>query len=263
GQQGRRGRRHRGRDGRPSPATREAGLSMLRLVLPKGSLEQATMQLFEDADLAVSRSSGVDRRPVIDTRAPAHGQVGVLEELHRRLLERALGEHQPQHGQACFPSCRRRSTISTAVAAASAPLLPSGPPARARAWSTSSVVSTPKAIGTPVSRATRLMPDAHSPATKSKCGVSPRMTAPRQITASSSPDSTSCFATSGISNAPGTQTTGTDSGSSPWPASSSSAPSSSNLVMSSLNRPATIARRIPVASGLPSYSVYLPMWLRG
>ena len=39
---------------------------MLRLVLPKGSLEQATMQLFEDADLAVSRSSGVDYRASID-----------------------------------------------------------------------------------------------------------------------------------------------------------------------------------------------------
>src|SRR5215470_11584402 len=35
---------------------------MLRLVLPKGSLERATLQLFEDADLAVSRSSDVDYR---------------------------------------------------------------------------------------------------------------------------------------------------------------------------------------------------------
>ncbi len=33
---------------------------MLRLVLPKGSLESATLQLFEEADLAVSRSSEVD-----------------------------------------------------------------------------------------------------------------------------------------------------------------------------------------------------------
>jgi ATP phosphoribosyltransferase len=39
---------------------------MLRLVLPKGSLERATMQLFEDADLAVSRGSDVDYRGVID-----------------------------------------------------------------------------------------------------------------------------------------------------------------------------------------------------
>jgi ATP phosphoribosyltransferase len=39
---------------------------VLRLVLPKGSLEQATMQLFEDADLALTRSSGVDYRASID-----------------------------------------------------------------------------------------------------------------------------------------------------------------------------------------------------
>src|SRR5256714_13412858 len=39
---------------------------MLRIVLPKGSLERATMQLFEDADLAVSRGSDVDYRGGID-----------------------------------------------------------------------------------------------------------------------------------------------------------------------------------------------------
>lgn len=39
---------------------------MLRLVLPKGSLERATLQLFEDADLAVSRSSSVDYSATID-----------------------------------------------------------------------------------------------------------------------------------------------------------------------------------------------------
>ena len=39
---------------------------MLRLVLPKGSLERATLQLFEDADLAVVRSSEVDYRAAID-----------------------------------------------------------------------------------------------------------------------------------------------------------------------------------------------------
>ena len=35
---------------------------MLRLVLPKGSLERATIELFEAADLAVSRNSDVDYR---------------------------------------------------------------------------------------------------------------------------------------------------------------------------------------------------------
>jgi ATP phosphoribosyltransferase len=39
---------------------------MLRVVLPKGSLENATLQLFEDADLAVNRSSSVDYRATID-----------------------------------------------------------------------------------------------------------------------------------------------------------------------------------------------------
>ena len=39
---------------------------MLRLVLPKGSLERATLQLFEDADLGVARASDVVYRASID-----------------------------------------------------------------------------------------------------------------------------------------------------------------------------------------------------
>jgi ATP phosphoribosyltransferase len=39
---------------------------MLRLVLPKGSLEDATFRLFEDADLTVSRASDVDYRGSVD-----------------------------------------------------------------------------------------------------------------------------------------------------------------------------------------------------
>jgi len=39
---------------------------VLRLVLPKGSLEQATLELFESADLTVSRSSEIDYRATID-----------------------------------------------------------------------------------------------------------------------------------------------------------------------------------------------------
>ncbi|WP_420608961.1 ATP phosphoribosyltransferase [Candidatus Poriferisodalis sp.] len=39
---------------------------MLKLVLPKGSLEAATLQLFEDADLPVRRGSTVDYRASID-----------------------------------------------------------------------------------------------------------------------------------------------------------------------------------------------------
>jgi len=39
---------------------------MLRMVLPKGSLEKATLELFASADLAVTRSSDVDYRATID-----------------------------------------------------------------------------------------------------------------------------------------------------------------------------------------------------
>jgi ATP phosphoribosyltransferase len=39
---------------------------VLRVVLPKGSLEQATLELFESADLAVLRSSEVDYRATVD-----------------------------------------------------------------------------------------------------------------------------------------------------------------------------------------------------
>ena len=49
---------------------------MLRLVLPKGSLERATMQLFEDADLAVSRASDVAYRASIED--PRISEVRIL-----------------------------------------------------------------------------------------------------------------------------------------------------------------------------------------
>jgi ATP phosphoribosyltransferase len=39
---------------------------VLRLVLPKGSLERATLQLFDDADLSVNRASDVDYKASID-----------------------------------------------------------------------------------------------------------------------------------------------------------------------------------------------------
>src|SRR6476620_11761952 len=39
---------------------------MLRLVLPKGSLEKATLELFAAADLPVIRSSAVDYKATID-----------------------------------------------------------------------------------------------------------------------------------------------------------------------------------------------------
>ncbi|HET9077892.1 MAG TPA: ATP phosphoribosyltransferase [Acidimicrobiales bacterium] len=49
---------------------------MLRLVLPKGSLERATLELFEAADLAVIRSSDVDYRASIDD--PRVAEVRIL-----------------------------------------------------------------------------------------------------------------------------------------------------------------------------------------
>ncbi|HTH05709.1 MAG TPA: ATP phosphoribosyltransferase [Ilumatobacteraceae bacterium] len=49
---------------------------MLRLVLPKGSLERATMDLFEAADLPVVRSSSVDYKATIDD--PRVSEVRIL-----------------------------------------------------------------------------------------------------------------------------------------------------------------------------------------
>jgi ATP phosphoribosyltransferase len=49
---------------------------MLRLVLPKGSLEEATLKLFADADLAVRRSSDVDYRGTIND--PRVSEVTIL-----------------------------------------------------------------------------------------------------------------------------------------------------------------------------------------
>ena len=49
---------------------------MLRLALPKGSLEKPTLQLFEDADLHVRRSSDVEYKATIDD--PRVDEVAVL-----------------------------------------------------------------------------------------------------------------------------------------------------------------------------------------
>ncbi|MGV3759233.1 MAG: ATP phosphoribosyltransferase [Actinomycetota bacterium] len=49
---------------------------MLRLVLPKGSLEKATLELFEAADLRVERSSTVDYKATIDD--PRIAEVRIL-----------------------------------------------------------------------------------------------------------------------------------------------------------------------------------------
>ncbi len=60
---------------------------MLKLVLPKGSLEKATLELFEDADLEVNRDSAVDYRATIDD--PRIDEVRILrpQEIPRYVAE--------------------------------------------------------------------------------------------------------------------------------------------------------------------------------
>ncbi len=60
---------------------------MLRLVLPKGSLEKATLELFADADLQVNRSSSVDYKATVDD--PRIDEVRILrpQEIPRYVAE--------------------------------------------------------------------------------------------------------------------------------------------------------------------------------
>jgi ATP phosphoribosyltransferase len=60
---------------------------VLRLVLPKGSLEQATFDLFEAADLGVLRASAVDYKATIDD--PRISDVRILrpQEIPRYVAE--------------------------------------------------------------------------------------------------------------------------------------------------------------------------------
>ncbi|MGH8972317.1 MAG: ATP phosphoribosyltransferase [Acidimicrobiia bacterium] len=60
---------------------------MLRLALPKGSLERATLQLFEDADLAVARSSDRDYRAAIDDPRIAEVRILRPQEIPRYVAE--------------------------------------------------------------------------------------------------------------------------------------------------------------------------------
>lgn len=60
---------------------------MLRLVLPKGSLEKATMQLFEDADLTVHRASDVDYRATIDDPRVADVRILRPQEIPRYVAD--------------------------------------------------------------------------------------------------------------------------------------------------------------------------------
>jgi ATP phosphoribosyltransferase len=60
---------------------------MLSLVLPKGSLERATLELFEDADLAVQRSSDVEYRATIDDPRVADVRILRPQEIPRYVAE--------------------------------------------------------------------------------------------------------------------------------------------------------------------------------
>jgi len=60
---------------------------MLSIVLPKGSLERATLQLFEDADLTLNRSSDVDYRGSIDDPRVADVRILRPQEIPRYIAE--------------------------------------------------------------------------------------------------------------------------------------------------------------------------------
>lgn len=60
---------------------------MLRLVLPKGSLERATLDLFESADLAVSRSSSVEYKATIADPRIADVRILRPQEIPRYVAE--------------------------------------------------------------------------------------------------------------------------------------------------------------------------------
>src|SRR4030095_10579666 len=167
------------------------------------------------------------------------------------------------HGSASLGSCSRSDAISIAAVAASHPLFPCLPPARSSACSSVSVVRTPNVTGTPVASAASRIPAAACPAMSSKCAVSPRITAPRQITASNVRDRASRRATRGSSNAPGTHTTSTSSSATPFAWRPASAPSSSLRVTSSLNLATAIAKRRPRACRSPRSSLTAPPPARG
>src|SRR5262249_27865394 len=107
---------------------------------------------------------------------------GTARGAHRRTRGRGARARRPPRGAAASRGTRR--AISTATAAASTPLWPPVPPARSQACSTSSTVSTPNAIGTPLSCIARCTPSVTPRQTYSKWGVPPRTTTPNATRAS-------------------------------------------------------------------------------
>src|SRR6266852_729630 len=146
---------------------------------------------------------------------------------------------------------RYKLTSSTAVIAASNPLLPDFAPARSIACSRLSAVTTPRVMGRFVSRETWAMPLMTSAAMYSLWEVSPRITTPRQITASYSSLSAARLAAIGSSKEPGTRMMVIASLEAPSLSSASVAPPINRLTMKSFQRLATIATLIPSALSRP------------
>ena len=100
GQQGRRGCRDRHRDGQPLEVAVGRALTsrsldpVLRLVLPKGSLERATLELFEAPTCRRPRSSAVDYQATIDD--PRIDEVRILRPQEIPTL-RGRGPVRPRH----------------------------------------------------------------------------------------------------------------------------------------------------------------------
>ena len=149
----------------------------------------------------------------------------------------------------CTRSRRNNNAISTAAEAASNPLFSRPSIARSSACSHVSVVSTPNAIGTPVSPAACCMACATESEMYWKCGVAPRITHPKQTIASNRPVSAAALAACGNSNAPGTSNSSTPLSATRASASAARAPVANFAVMSSLNRATTMANRQLDASG--------------
>jgi ATP phosphoribosyltransferase len=62
-------------------------VTVLNIVLPKGSLERSTLELFDDADLGVTRSSDVDYRASIDDPRVAEVRILRPQEIPRYVAE--------------------------------------------------------------------------------------------------------------------------------------------------------------------------------
>ena len=107
------------------------------------------------------------------------------------------------------------STISSAERAASTPLLPWEPPGPRLRLRERVAGQHAEGDGTPVSRPASCTPLAASELTKSKCGVSPRITQPSASTHEYRRDFASAIAASGSSNAPGTGMTSIASAATP------------------------------------------------